>query len=128
MFPFNLFSRGSRPGTGPRTHLAVESLEARANPTNAAPVITEFCAVETMPGMYVFYGQVSDETPEGMLVTFGGGLASVAGQTATVDADGWFYLAVQLSPDGTDTGMVSVVTQDEINQSSNVAAVEIVPM
>ena len=91
-------------------------------------MITEFYACETMPGMYLFYGQVSDETPEGMVVTFGGGVPTVAGQTATVDADGWFYLAVQLNPNGSDIGMVTAETKDEICQYSNVASIEVVPM
>jgi hypothetical protein len=76
-----------------------------------APVIENFTAHEIGNGMFLITGRVIDETPTGMIVTFGG-TTSAAGQYATVSADGTFSKIVQLRTDGTDSGYITATTTD----------------
>lgn len=115
-----------------RTFLRIEALEARDQPDggietapppappgggvevpppNVAPVIENFTAQEIGNGMFLITGRVIDETPTGMIVTFGG-TTSAAGQYATVSADGTFSKIVQLRTDGTDSGYITATTVD----------------
>jgi hypothetical protein len=94
---------------------------------NAPPQIVNFTAEQVGNGLYVFTGQVMDETPGGMIVTFAGGVPSVAGLTATTDANGFFSLTVRLRTDGTDSGTVAVTTVDAQGAMSNEALVDVTP-
>jgi hypothetical protein len=70
---------------------------------------------------------VIDESPGGLIVQFGGSVASVSGQTATTQADGTFTLIVQLQTNGTDVGLVTVQTTDAQGLNSNVPDVYVHP-
>lgn len=107
--------------------LALEGLEARYTPTDLAPQIVDFAAQETMPGLFLFSGRVIDESPGGLIVTFGGGPASMQGQSVEVESDGTFALLVQLLTNGDDSGTVEATTVDDVQQTSNTAYAYVTP-
>jgi hypothetical protein len=67
----------------------VTSAPATALITSMAPVITSFNVVAAGAGCWTFSGHVSDESPMGIAVQFGGAY-QVAGLYATCDANGNF--------------------------------------
>jgi hypothetical protein len=68
-------------------------------------------------GWFVFTGTVVDNvSPTGLTIVFGGQLA---GNTATVDAQGKFQLVMNYSPNL--TGLITAITQDAEGNSSNTA-------
>jgi hypothetical protein len=69
---------------------------------NTAPVISDFTGNRGSGNVWTFGGKVTDEAAVGLTVRFGG-LASLQDKTATVQADGWFWLSVVLAEgeDGT---------------------------
>jgi hypothetical protein len=75
------------------------------------PTITNFAAVEGYDQIFTFTGDVTDQPPGGLPVTFGG-VPSMAGQTTTTNADGSFELVVQLNANGSDNGTVWAQTTD----------------
>ena len=83
-----------------------------------APTITNMTCVEGINGIWTFRGYVTDESANGLTVYFAG-LDSVANQTATVQADGWFTLIVTLQPG--ENGTVTAYTTDWWGQYSNTA-------
>jgi hypothetical protein len=85
---------------------------------NAAPRIVDFDAKSLGGGMYRFIGRVVDESPAGLAVVFAG-VPTVEGVEVFTGSDGSFSLTIQLQTDGTDTGMVSVLTMDNLGQMSN---------
>src|SRR5262245_11741405 len=140
--------RLSRPAGQFRARPHLESLEGRDQPssltddptppdpaplddpimvTNAPPQIVNFNAEQVGNGLYIFTGQVIDEAPGGRVVTFGGGVPTVAGQTVVTNTDGTFSLTIRLRTDGTDTGTVSVTTVDAQGLPSNEALVYVSP-
>lgn len=83
-------------------------------PPNSPPSIVDFGGTLGLLG-WTFEGQVIDENPIGMAVTFGGLLD---GHQVTVnDADGYFYYTVEINESGT----VTAYTVDDEQQGSNVA-------
>jgi hypothetical protein len=94
----------------------VASVTLQANP----PVISNFAAVGGANQMYTFSGTVTDQTPAGLVIAFGG-IPSLANKTTTVNADGSFSLTVQLQCDGTDNGFASAQTTNWWGLQSNVA-------
>lgn len=96
-------------------------------PTNAPPRIEDFDATSIGNGMYAFTGTVIDEVTLGMYVTFSG-VPTIDGRTCTAGPGGMFSFNIQLRTDGTDTGIVSVVTYDNIGQKSNEPWVEVNPI
>ena len=132
----NLFRRRSA-GRVRRPRLSFEALESRETPTdflsggggaiNLAPVIDEFDATETLAGYYTFFGHVTDENPEGMVIYFGGGTSTMPGQSVTVNADGSFFFSIQLQTNGSDAGSVEAWTIDNQGVVSQIASVEISP-
>jgi hypothetical protein len=71
---------------------------ASVNLVSSAPVITEFEAVHASYGnVWTFRGRVSDEYRGGLTVQLGG-VGSLATQTVTVDANGYFSITVELQP------------------------------
>lgn len=83
-------------------------------PVNNPPVIAEFNGIAGS-GIWVFQGQVIDENPLGMVITFGGVLNGH--EVVVSDSDGYFYYGVEL----TGVGVVTALTVDELDQVSNLA-------
>ena len=137
------FRRSPRPAAAPfRARLSLESLDQRlapsdlpptpgdppetvtyfpADPTNKPPQIVNFGASEIVGGMWRFTGDVIDEFPSGLTVTFGGEPNSLQGVTVTTDASGHFDIVVFMKTDGSDYGTASAQTVDNIGQESNLA-------
>jgi len=91
---------------------------AQVTLTSNPPQITNFAAIEEPGNMWTFQGQVTDQSPQGLTVTFSG-LPSLDGQTATVGANGWFYLTITLGSG--ESGIACAQTTDCWGQASNVA-------
>lgn len=85
---------------------------------NTAPIIDSFTAVGGVDDTWTLSGHVTDEHPLGLVVTFGGVLASY-GITATVQSDGTFSTTQQFV--GLQDGFASAVTVDLAGLSSNLA-------
>jgi hypothetical protein len=85
-----------------------------------APTIMNFAAVQQTGYEFMFSGCVGAQTAAGLTVTFGG-IPSLAGQTATVAANGIFQFIVQLQSNGSDNGTATAQTTDWWGQASNVA-------
>jgi hypothetical protein len=83
-------------------------------PLNNPPVIVDFVGVESASG-WTFTGQVIDENPEGLVITFGGLLDGH--QTTVGGADGHFGYTVQVQRSGT----VTAHTVDDHDEGSNSA-------
>jgi hypothetical protein len=86
---------------------------------NTPPVIQNFRASWVSGTTWVLSGSVSDESPAGLTVQFGG-VGSADGRTATVAADGTFSLTVTLQPG--EGGMVSALCTDWFDMQSNIAS------
>ncbi|MBI5761028.1 MAG: Ig-like domain-containing protein [Planctomycetales bacterium] len=83
-------------------------------PTNDPPVIVGFGWANYSGTVYVFSGQVMDEHPAGLTVTFGG---TLEGFSATTAADGTFTFSKVLGPE--DMGLVSASTVDNMGSMSS---------
>jgi hypothetical protein len=94
---------------------------------NAPPQIVNFAAVEIVGGLWRFTGDVVDEAPGGLTVTFGGEPVSLQNVTVTTDANGHFEKTVLLHTDGSDNGLASAQTVDGGGLASNVALYNINP-
>ena len=90
--------------------LAVEHLETRDQPS-VAPTIVNFSDNEIGNGLFSINGQVIDQNPEGLVVTFGG-VQSANGLTAVTKPDGTFSVMVQLQSNGADGGYLTATTLD----------------
>lgn len=86
------------------------------DPVNAAPEIVNFGWRNPAGSGFFFEGQVIDENPGGLTVTFGGVLT---GHSTTTAADGSFSYGIYLTPD--DYGLVTAQTADEFGVESNIA-------
>lgn len=87
--------------------------------TNQAPVIFNFTASHSVGNFWTFSGQVSDDQSVAGLVVTLGGLPSLQGVTATVNAQGWFSVTVQLGSN--ESGTATAQTTDAGGQASNIA-------
>jgi hypothetical protein len=96
-------------------------------PGNAAPRIVDFAGVEIVGGLWEFSGDVVDETPAGLTVTFGGEPDSLQGVFAVTDASGHFERTVFLNTDGSDNGLATTQTVDPQGLDSNIAAYYVIP-
>jgi hypothetical protein len=94
---------------------------------NAAPRVVNFTAVEIVGGLWRFTGDVIDEAPGGLTITFGGEPDSLQGVTTTTDANGHFDIVLELNTDGSDNGLASAQTVDAGGRASNVALYNINP-
>src|SRR5262245_45318989 len=94
---------------------------------SSAPVVKNFMAVEVVGGLWRFTGDVVDEAPGGLIVSFGGEPTSLQGATATTNANGRFDKAILLNTDGSDNGLASAETIDLAGQHSNVALYNVSP-
>ena len=135
----------TRPNRTHRTLLRLEGFECRITPSgesdtvthppvstngspiNQAPQITNFTATDLGGGLYLISGQVVDESPGGLTVTFGGSVATLNGYTVTTAANGTFSFTIQLKTDGTDTGYLLATTKDAQGLPSNQASVYVHP-
>jgi len=95
-------------------------------PLNMPPSISNFNAEEIGNGLYIISGMVTDETPEGMIVTLGGS-TSASGITIIVESDGSFSCMLQLATDGSDTGTISATTSDAYSLESEEVYVFVSP-
>jgi hypothetical protein len=102
--------------TGMSNYVKVTSEPATALITSTAPTITSFNVVSSGAGTWTFSGHVSDESPAGICVQFGGAW-QVAGLYAVCDASGnfnaTFYLPTLANTD------VSAHCQDVWGSLSN---------
>src|SRR5262249_33170549 len=90
--------------------------------TANATVITDFSITKVSQYQYELRGTVSGTNVAGLTVTFGGQPLSVQGKTATVNADGTFYLLVEMDNGARDQGQVTAqILKDAAGQPSNVA-------
>ena len=138
----------ARPRPSLRTRLSLESLDARALPSdlfggdppmlggdltgppapvNVAPRIVDFIGVETSAGWYRFTGRVVVSATVGGLVVSFEGIPAMNGQTTTTAADGTFTISVQVQRDGSDAGEVRATTTAD-GLTSTVAAWYINPV
>lgn len=85
---------------------------------SSAPAIASFAAVHGVGTFWTFQGRVTDECAVGLTVTFGG-LPSLANRTATVGANGWFYLTIALQEG--EEGTATAETTDWWGLDSNEA-------
>jgi hypothetical protein len=113
-------------GSVGRSVLGLERLELRDQPS-AAPVIVNFSDYEIGNGLVLLKGQVVDQNPGGLVVTFGG-IASANGLTVVTNADGTFSDTVQLLLDGTDVGFLTATTVDSQSLVSMPVAVFVNPI
>jgi hypothetical protein len=88
---------------------------ASASVTLTSPTLSidTFASSEGGGGLFTFTGSVSQpgRSVAGLQITFGG-IPSMQGQTATVQADGTFSVVVQLSGKPADTGFASADVTD----------------
>jgi hypothetical protein len=128
------FERRDTPTVG--SGIGIGSISAVGDPTswdqvsrvsNCPPEIVDFAAAPAENGCFLISGRVIDEHPAGLTVSFGGDVATLYGQTTMTDENGCFSVLVYLNPNGTDTGWLTAVTQDDAGQSSNVAKVYVNP-
>jgi hypothetical protein len=96
------------------------SFTVHVAPVNEPPVISGFTAILELGDLWTFEGTVTDvdDPVEGMVVNFGGVLASF-NVTATVEADGTFSLTREFL--GLQSGTASAQTQDPHGAYSNEA-------
>jgi hypothetical protein len=85
---------------------------------NQAPQIQVYCS-EIGAGLIRVYGQVTDESPGGLTVRFGG-IPSAQGRTTTTLADGSFSMILHVQTNGSDIGVVTAQTTDNQGLDSNV--------
>lgn len=95
-----------------------QSNTAKVTVASSAPVITNFRAIQGPDNFWTFTGHVNDESPADLIVRFGG-VAGLAGLTATVGSNGDFSLTVELMPG--QVGTVTAQTTDWWGLDSNVA-------
>jgi hypothetical protein len=91
--------------------------------SSQGPVITNFQATHDSGNFWTFTGQVTDTGGvAGLIVTFGG-LVSLQGKTAAVNADGSFSLTIALQP--RECGTATAQTTDYAGLTSNVATADV---
>lgn len=96
-------------------------------PGNQAPKIINFGGGQEAGNMWKFTGDVIDEAPGGLTITFGGDPVTMRGKTVKTDANGHFELIVALNQDKTDNGLVTAQTKDTAGLPSNIALDQIEP-
>jgi hypothetical protein len=98
-----------------------------APPANQAPQIVNFSGRQDTGNIWVLSGDVLDEAPGGLTITFGGEPISLQGKTVTTDSAGHFELVIALKTDGSDNGVATAETVDKLGAQSNVAECGIYP-
>lgn len=95
-----------------------QSAVVDASVVSAAPTISNFTATQGANNCWIFQGHVDDESAAGMTVTLGG-LPSLQGRMAQVQADGTFTCVVQLAQG--EAGTATARTTDWWGLTSNLA-------
>jgi hypothetical protein len=107
---FTLSAQASALGTvtGTVTDVWGQTGTSQVTLTSNKPVIDSFSATGGGSNVWIFQGHVSDESPAGLTVRFGG-LPELQGKTATVQSDGTFWIGAQLTRGeyGTATAQVT---------------------
>jgi hypothetical protein len=98
---------------------------ANVNLNPAAPVVSNFGAVEGADQLFTFSGNVTDLPPGGLTVNFGG-IPDMVGQSTTVNSNGTFEFTIRLNDDGSDNGTVTAQTTDWWGLLSNQASTSVV--
>jgi hypothetical protein len=93
---------------------------AQVTVASAPPVISNLTVYQANANTWVITGSVADESAAGLVIQFSG-LASLAGKTAVVGANGTFSLTFQLQPG--EQGEVYAQTADWWGLNSNQAGV-----
>jgi hypothetical protein len=96
-------------------------------PANQAPRITNFIGRQDTGNIWILSGDVIDESPGGLTITFGGEPNSLQNKTTTTDANGHFELVIPLNTNGSDDGLTTAQTVDTLGAQSNVAEYTIHP-
>jgi hypothetical protein len=103
-----------------------QTASALTQPTaHSAPVISNFTATQGSNNVWTFTGLVTDDSPAGLTVNFGG-LPSLQDKTATVGADGRFSLTVALAQG--ESGEATAQVTDWWGLTSNLAWVMVNPI
>jgi hypothetical protein len=89
---------------------------------SAVPTISNFQVTQGLGSTFTISGQVADESPNNLAVSFGG-LDSLQGLSATTASDGTFSLTVNI-PAG-ESGLVSAQVTDCWGLTSDLAQVEL---
>lgn len=93
--------------------------------SSQAPAISNFQWVQGANYTFTFTATVTDASPSGLTVTFGG-IPSLANQTATVQSNGSVELIVQLNSNGSDNGTASAQVTNWWGLTSNLATSAVV--
>jgi hypothetical protein len=83
---------------------------------SAPPVISNFSASTLGGNVWIFTGNVTDESPAGLIINFSGVLGYLDGQTVQVNSDGSFTLSITLPADAWGTAVAT--TTDWWGQTS----------
>jgi hypothetical protein len=100
--------------------LGIASNTATVTVTSSAPTISNFTAAEAAGYLFTFTGTVTDASPAGLTVSFGG-IPSLTNQTTTVASNGTFTFSIQLNPNGSDNGIATAQTTNWWGLQSNLA-------
>lgn len=102
------------------TNTSTTTVEITVTDVNEAPIISNFVAIDHGGNIWTFEGDVWDESPAFLTITFGGVLE---GHTCIVDAvdayTGSFSYTLTLDPE--TEGLVTAQTTDEFGLLSNLA-------
>jgi hypothetical protein len=96
----------------------VSQASATTNLSVAPPNIDQFNAIQYPGDYWLFTGHVSDYSPNGLTIEFGG-LKSLQGVTTNVNSSGNFSYGVQLNGSSNDNGWADAATYDWYGQESN---------
>ncbi len=92
---------------------------------SVAPHIENFFCSEQPDGWYRFSGQVYDESPNGLTVSFGGAPITLQGDSCQVLLDGSFAIRIKLNGTQTDEGTATAVVTDWWGLTSNTAQCDV---
>jgi hypothetical protein len=96
---------------------SLQSNVAQVTVACLSPVVSNFGASEGPLQLWTFSGVVTAASPAGLVVTLGG-FPSIAGKTATVQADGSWSVTAPMQ--ASDNGEISAQTTDWWGQASNI--------
>ena len=98
-------------GLGTESATALDASASTTLTDPNAPLISSFTNTEMAGGYYVFSGHVNGVVFQGEVITFGGQIPSMTGQTATVNSDGSFSFVGHLAT-GESGAVTATATAD----------------